>query len=223
MTDAAPPRRSTRDSTRDRLLQAAREVVAKDGLEGLTLRAIARHAGVSHGAPLRHFPTLASLLAAVAADGFDRLVDAVDAALAALDARAAAEGWVPTSADRLKVAGRAYIDRALADPGVFSVTFRPERCDIDDPEYQRAGAESFAQLQTLVEAVQGDGWLPHMAPVQAAVALWAGVHGMAELLIHGGVLELPGVGSQDALLDAYFEVVDTSTATTATDPLEGTP
>ena len=49
-------------SPRERLLQSAREVVATDGLEGLTLRAIARRAGVSHGAPLRHFPTLAAPL-----------------------------------------------------------------------------------------------------------------------------------------------------------------
>lgn len=202
------------DSTRDRLQQAARDVVAKDGLEGLTLRAIARHAGLSHGAPLRHFPSLASLLAAVAADGFDRLVDAVDHALADLDRRATAEGRVPTPGERLSAAGRAYVERALADPGVFSVTFRPERCDISDPEYQRAGAESFGQLQSLVEEAQAAGWRPDIPPVRAAAALWAGVHGLAELLIHGGLLGIPGVGTTDEVLDTYFDIVDTRQPTT---------
>ena len=88
----------------------------RDGLEGLTLRAIARQAGVSHGAPLRHFPSLASLLAALAADGFDRLVDAViDEALATADRQAAAAGPTPAR-QRLAVAGRAYVDARSPTP-----------------------------------------------------------------------------------------------------------
>ncbi|MGH9235058.1 MAG: TetR/AcrR family transcriptional regulator, partial [Acidimicrobiales bacterium] len=80
-----------RVSPRERLLQAARDVVAAEGLEGLTLRAIARRAGVSHGAPLRHFPSLASLLSAVAAEGFARLVTTIDNHLAHTEARARAD------------------------------------------------------------------------------------------------------------------------------------
>jgi AcrR family transcriptional regulator len=178
------------------LLVAAREVVAKDGLEGLTLRAIARHAGVSHGAPLRHFPTLASLLAAVAAEGFARLVDAVDAAIA----RAAASAGHPlTPVERLAVAGRAYIDQALADPGVFSITFRPERCDVDDPEYQDQASRSFGQLVSLVEAVQAEGWHPDEPAVVVAGVLWANVHGLAELALHGGLEGVIGPDPIDTL------------------------
>ena len=92
---------------RDRLLQAARDVVAADGLEGLTLRAIARRAGVSHGAPLRHFPTLAALLAAVAADGFARLVASIDDHLADADRAAAASGATPAPRQRLAIAAQA--------------------------------------------------------------------------------------------------------------------
>src|SRR5690606_15390057 len=80
-TSGPQPGNGAASGTRERLLQAARDVVARDGLEGLTLRAIARHAGVSHGAPLRHFPSLAALLAAVAADGFVRLVASITTAL----------------------------------------------------------------------------------------------------------------------------------------------
>lgn len=196
------------DSTRARLLQAAREVVAKDGLEGLTLRAIARQAGVSHGAPLRHFPSLASLLAAVAADGFDRLVDAVDVALATVDRRAADAGRTATARERLTASGRAYIERAIADPGVFQVTFRPERCDITDPEYARAGGESFAQLQRLVEAAQAEGWHTGVEPARAAAVLWATVHGIAELYLHGALLWPAGVGSLDDVLAALATMSD---------------
>lgn len=169
---------------RDRLLEAARLVLAEHGLEGLTLRAIARRAGVSHGAPLRHFPTLASLLAAVAAGGFDHLVAAVDAALARAEAEAAAAGRPLTATERLARAGDTYIQVALADPGVFTVTFRPERCDTSDPAYQEAGIRSFGQLVDLVAAAQAEGWQPDAPPRTLAAVLWANVHGTAELLIH---------------------------------------
>ena len=96
------------------------------GVEGLTLRAIARRAGVSHGAPLRHFPTLAALLAAVGAQGFRDLITAVDAHLAALPDGA-------TSLERLSASGRAYVHFAIANPGVFTVMFSPDRIDSTDP------------------------------------------------------------------------------------------
>lgn len=174
-------------SPRERLLQAARDVVAADGLEGLTLRAIARQAGVSHGAPLRHFPTLASLLAAVAADGFARLIATVDGHLAKADAAAEAAGTVLDARERLAVAGQAYVDFALADPGVFSVTFRPERVDVTDEQYQLQGYASFRQLVELVEAAQADGWQPGLPPDELAAVLWANVHGLAVLTLHGGL------------------------------------
>lgn len=179
---------------RERLLVSAREVVAKEGLEGLTLRAIARQAGVSHGAPLRHFPTLASLLAALAAEGFAHLVDGVDAAIT----KAETDGPL-APVDRLVVAGRAYIDVALADPGVFSIMFRPERCDVDDADYQHQASRSFGQLVELVEAAQADGWHPDEPAVVVAGVLWANVHGVAELALHGGLEAVLGPDPVDAL------------------------
>lgn len=187
MSDAAP-------GTRERLLQAAREVVATEGLEGLTLRAIARRAGVSHGAPLRHFPTLASLLSAVAADGFRRLVARIDDDLARAEAVAAAEGGRLDPRSRLAVAGRAYVRFALADPGVFAVTFRPERVDVTDPDYATAGYASFQQLVDLVTDAQATGWMAGERPEDVAAVLWAHVHGIAELALHGG---LPAVVGHD--------------------------
>jgi AcrR family transcriptional regulator len=184
-------------STRERLLQAAREVVDRDGLEGLTLRAIARHAGVSHGAPLRHFPSLAKLLAAVGAAGFARLVTTIDDGLAAAEAASRdrrGSGLTPT--ERIAVAGEAYIDFALAEPGVFAVTFRPERVDVTDPDYQTQGYRSFRQLVDLVTAAQSGGWHPDEPADVLAAVLWAHVHGLAELRLHGA---LGGVVDADRL------------------------
>jgi AcrR family transcriptional regulator len=190
----------TEPRPRDRLLQAARDVLADEGLEGLTLRAIARRAGVSHGAPLRHFPTLASLLAALATQGFDRLVDTIERDLAAAEKDAADAGAPPPGARRrLSVAGRAYLAFALADPGVFSVTFRPERVDISDPDYQAAGFRSFQQLVDLVEAAQADGWQPGVPARDLAAVLWANVHGLATLALHGGLGAVAGPEPLDRL------------------------
>jgi AcrR family transcriptional regulator len=190
--------RPARDTPRERLLQAARDVVADDGLEGLTLRAIARRAGVSHGAPLRHFPSLASLLAAVAADGFTRLMATIDTCLADAEKAAVAAGIALDPRRRLAVAGRAYVQFALADPGVFSVTFRPERVDVTDDDYRLQGFASFRQLVGLVEAAQADGWHPDHRPEVLAAVLWAHVHGLAVLTLHGA---LPAVVGDDEVAD----------------------
>jgi AcrR family transcriptional regulator len=188
-------------SPRERLLQAAREVVADDGLEGLTLRAIARRAGVSHGAPLRHFASLAALLAAVAADGFTRLTAAIDAHLSEVDAAAEAEGTPLDPRRRLAAAGRAYVDFALADPGVFSVTFRPERVDVDDLDYQLRGFASFRQLVDLVEAAQAAGWRTEEPSGELAAVLWAHVHGLAVLVLHGALPGDEGHAAVDRLVE----------------------
>jgi AcrR family transcriptional regulator len=195
MTDAAPTRAGSSTppastSPRERLLQAARDVVAADGLEGLTLRAIARRAGVSHGAPLRHFPTLASLLAAVAADGFTRLMAAIDARVAAAERASEAAGVNLDPRLRLAVAGRAYVAFARAEPGIYAVMFRPDRVDVTDRDYVRHGGAAFRQLVTMVEAVQAAGWRSTDRPEELAAVLWSNVHGVAELTLHGA---LPGV------------------------------
>lgn len=218
MTEARSPEATTPAGPRDRLLQAAREVVAADGLEGLTLRAIARHAGVSHGAPLRHFPSLAALLAAVAADGFTRLMASIDARLAEADEAATRAGTTLGGCERLAVAGRAYVEFALADPGVFSVTFRPERVDVTDDDYLRQGMASFGQLVGLVEAAQADGWFAGHPAADLAAVLWANVHGLAVLALHGALPAVVGAGATDRLpaLSALLTLgVDPATSTRA--------
>lgn len=194
-------------SPRDRLLDAAREVLAEGGLEGLTLRAIARRAGVSHGAPLRHFPTLAALLSAVGADGFRRLEASVDAVLDDLATRAAAEGRTPTALDRLACAGDGYLALALAEPGIFTVTFRTERVDVADADYQAAGMSAFDQLVSLVADAQAEGWNPGLPTRHLAAVLWAQVHGTAELHLHGALAGVLGSGQLPALREVLHGLV----------------
>ncbi|HEY8546116.1 MAG TPA: TetR/AcrR family transcriptional regulator [Acidimicrobiales bacterium] len=182
MAPTAPPR--------DRLLRAARQVVARDGLAGLTLRAIAREAGVSHGAPLRHFPTLASLLAALAAQGFGELVDAVAAAVDGVD----------DPRDRIAAAGHGYVRFALDEPGVYAVMFRADLVDTADPAYVEAGLASFAQLADLVADAQAAGWQADVPRDRLTTVLWANVHGLADLWLHGAPQGILGEDALDDLL-----------------------
>ena len=173
---------------RDRLLDAARQVATRDGLPGLTLRAIAREAGVSHGAPLRHFPTLASLLAALSAQGFAGLVAAVEGAV---------EG-VEGPRERIATAGGGYVRFALDHPGVYAVMFRADLLDTGDAAYVEAGLASFQQLAGLVAEAQADGWHPDVPRDRLTTVLWANVHGLADLWLHGAP---QGVLGPDALDD----------------------
>jgi AcrR family transcriptional regulator len=120
---------------RARLLAVTDELLATEGVPGVSLREIARRAGVSHGAPLRHFPSLASLLAHVSAGGFRGLNDAVAAG-------ASASG--PSALDRLAGAARGYCRFGLGQPGLLTLMFRWDLVDLSEPELISASQTSDA-------------------------------------------------------------------------------
>ncbi len=188
--DPATHATGTASPTAARLRGSARAMLDEQGLDGLTLRAIARRAGVSHGAPLRHFPSLASLLAAVAAEGFEDLIAAVDRQTAALPEDAPA-------IERLAAAGRGYVSFAIANPGVFTVMFRPERVDGTDPAYVAASLASFGQLAGIVADAQREGFCPDVDVTRLASVLWTTMHGLADLWVRGG--GLPGADASFGL------------------------
>src|SRR5512144_1083100 len=107
-----PPGRYHHGELRNALLTTALRIVAEEGVAALTLRDLARRLGVSHGAPAHHFPDRASLLAALAGEGFLQLSETL--ASATVDP---ARG----RAARLRAAGRAYVAFALDHPGSFRV------------------------------------------------------------------------------------------------------
>jgi AcrR family transcriptional regulator len=177
-------------STADRLVATARAMLDEQGLDGLSLREIARRAGVSHGAPRRHFPTLASLLAAVVADGFRGLMASVGRHV----------GDTEGGLARLAAAGRGYVDFAVSNHGVFAVMFRPELFDRDDAVCNDAAVASFGQLAGIVAEAQAEGFHPDADTTQLASVVWSTMHGLAVLWIDGG--GMPGAGP-DAGLDHF--------------------
>lgn len=185
--------------TRDRLLETARAYLDQEGVDGIGLREIARRAGVSHGAPLRHFPTLGALLAAVAADGFRDLYSSVDAAVREVDRADPLE--------RIAAAATGYVDFARAHPGVFSLMFRADLCDTSDPDYATAGGIAFGQLVTLVVDAQQAGWHPDETATELAGALWACMHGLAVLHLHGALVPTTGQTDLDVLVSLATSLV----------------
>lgn len=99
------------DRTRDRLVTHAIAVLETEGVDAVTIRRVAREAGISHGAPLRHFPTRADLLAAVAATGFVRLQGLLESAPG-------------VGRERLVAACRSYVEFARSAPALYDLMFR---------------------------------------------------------------------------------------------------
>ncbi|MEV4641897.1 TetR/AcrR family transcriptional regulator [Actinoplanes sp. NPDC049548] len=178
------------EDLRVRLVAAGVELVAERGTGALTLREIARRAGVSHGAPRRWFPTHRDLLAAVARVGYERF----SAQVAALDLSGEPR-------DGLLVLGRLYLHFARTERGMFELMFRHELLSGNREGLREASKPLFSVLAGLFGA-------DRPGALATAGAFWANLHGIAQLSLWGS-LEVVGTDDADALLrtavDAYLE------------------
>ena len=161
------------------LLAAVEEVVNETGLEGLTLRAVARRAGVSHGAPAHHFGDKKGLLTAFAIVGAAHLERAVEDSLAPIDESA--------HAARLTAVGMGYVSFALAYPAHFRVSFRPEYVDLNNPELLQARAGAAGTLDRVLHTAQSGGVLSPEDFLGARFASWSMAHGYASLAVDGAL------------------------------------
>lgn len=196
----------------DRLVTVVDEILDQDGLAALSMREVARRAGVTHGAPLRHYRSFAALLSEVAAAGFRELEASVDQAAAAVPARSGATA-------RLAAAAQAYVACAVKHPGRFSVMFRPELLDTTHPGFERDANGAFEQVVRLVRGAQDAGWRTDAETRRLAGALWAGVHGLATLWIQQSYAQVVRVASlDDAVADLIGLMTGAPTAPAATRP-----
>lgn len=163
---------------REALVEAAERLLAANGIEGLTLRAAAREAGVSHAAPKNHFEDVRGLQSAVAAVGFRRLSGALTAGLSG------AEG----ADEAMDGLARAYVGFAKANPALFKLMYRAEKLDFGRPELQEATAAASGVLQRAVADRLAGRLKTTPASEQqlaGATAAWCLVHGFATLLLDG--------------------------------------
>jgi len=183
-----------------RLVRHALRILSDEGAEALTLRRLAREAGVSHAAPLRHFASLASLRAEVAARGFTLLSAALEDASTEL---APGVGALP----RLAAAGRAYVRVAVANPSLFALMFRPEQLDLTNPHFLRDSVAAFERLVHLVRAAQDAGWRADHDTRLLAGSVWSAVHGFASLWAQGALAAAVPNGDFDNALATTLELV----------------
>ena len=168
---------------REALLPAAERVLERDGLAGLTLRAVAREAGVSHAAPTHHFGDLTGLLSELAAVGFRQFNAAM----------ASACDTATTPLARALARPKAYVAYAQAHPGMYGIMFRTERLDYSRPSLHEAAEASFAGLANAIgamrqEQISGDALTLDQG---AAIArAWSMVHGFTTLLLDGRLKDI---------------------------------
>src|SRR5579864_8623220 len=124
------------ENLRETLIEAAVALIGEAGPRAFTLREVARRAGVSHNAPYRHFPSKDDLLAAVAAEGFDRLTVSMQKSMA--------RSTLPRQ--RLELCGVGYVGFALRWPQHFLVMFDLPPAANDCAPVQVAGQNAFAVL-----------------------------------------------------------------------------
>ena len=164
------------------LLDTAVEALQETGPAALSLRDLARRAGVSHAAPAYHFGDKAGLLTAVAADGFRRLA-------------AVLRDTYQATGSFLEV-GAAYVRFAVSHRPHFEVMFRPELYRPDDPEL--ASAREAARSMLYPPAADTAGVAGGTDDLRAAVAAWSLVHGLATLWLDGNLP--PQLGDDPAQL-----------------------
>lgn len=186
---------------RDALLTAAETVLERDGLGGLTLRAVAREAGVSHAAPTHHFGDLTGLVSELAAIGF-RQFNAAMAAAGAIDAPPLL---------RAMARAKAYVAYAQAHPGMYGLMFRTERLDMTRPSLHEAASASFAGLAGAVGVSRQEQISDEALSLEQAAAIaraWSLVHGFTMLLLDGRLTDilrrLPKGNTVETLLDAML-------------------
>lgn len=165
---------ATRDGVREALLAAARAELIKHGRAAISLRAVARRAGVSHAAPKYHFRDRAGLLTAIATEGFHTLSDTL-ALVQQSDAQR-----------RLAALGAAYIDFGLANPALFELMFATDHLHSTDPELVDAQRQTIATLTSTAKQLR-DVNESSTGTTDLALISWALVHGLVALTRHGAL------------------------------------
>ncbi|MGV9214872.1 TetR/AcrR family transcriptional regulator [Micromonospora sp. RB23] len=178
---------------RARLVAAGVDLVLREGQSAVSLREIARRAGLSHGAPRRYFPTHVDLLSAIAREGFADLTARVERTMHTA-------GEEPRT--RLVALARTYLDFAAGHRGMFELMFRHDLLASGRLRLRETSLPLFTLLTDLVAQTRRPTDAP--APVVAG-ALWANLHGIAQLWAWGSLPLATGVSDDDTVLRAALD------------------
>jgi AcrR family transcriptional regulator len=163
------------------LLEGVESAVAEYGVSGVSLREVARRAGVSPSAPAHHFGNKAGLLTAFATDGYQLLAETVIEEVAASGAA--------DPAAELAAIGRGYVRFAIGHPAHFDVMFRLDALDPANIGFAAASEAAYALLTAVIERCRSAGRLHGRSPEVVAVSAWSLVHGLSALWLSGRLSE----------------------------------
>jgi AcrR family transcriptional regulator len=178
------------------LVEAARALVETNGPEKLSLSDACRAAGVSTAAPYRHFPDKDALLFAVAQEGMERQAGMM---------REAASHHPLGSEASITAIGRAYVDFAMREPGVFKLMFSLTRGHADEAALVAKGEATFGIVLAQIAARTGHPF-DHAQVVLTGFRLWTFVHGLSFLLIDDKLCKL----DLERLVDVDAMIADTA-------------
>lgn len=186
---------------REALLTAAEGLLAEEGLAGLTLRACARRAGVSHAAPKHHFNDVAELLSEVSARGFDRLT---------AELTAARERAGDDAVERLVAVARTYVKFAREYPAQFRLMFRWDALTAEHNSLVVAAQRTFAEMTNSITIQRGEADVSPEAlqerikerGLQNDVLIgWSHIHGYAQLFLEGQFNGFAAEEGEDAFIE----------------------
>lgn len=161
------------------LIKAGVEILAKDGVSGLSLRKVAMKAGVSHAAPYAHFEDKQALIAAISTEGFRQLYERVNVV---------AEEYKSQPSNQLIEVAWAYVQFAMDDPDRFKVMFSGVlEKEKEYPEFVAESQRNFQLVKKIVEANQASGMLRGGSSDLAALSAWGIIHGFAMLMLEGQI------------------------------------
>jgi AcrR family transcriptional regulator len=165
---------------RVRILSASVTLIEEQGLSALSMREVARRAGVSHQAPYHHFADREAIMGAIAEEGFRLLSERLEQAL-----RSDPE-QLPPVRDRIVTAGRVYVEFACEHPAHFRVMFRPELVNLEKcPGALSEGDRAFSFLTEVVHDAVKRGLKPDPSEQALVVLAWSVAHGLACLILDG--------------------------------------
>ncbi len=163
------------------LMDAALVQIAQEGVQKLSLRALARQAGVSATAPYRHFDSKRCLLAALATRGFQQLEHAMSAARQSAEP---ATGSAQAAEAALMAVALAYVQFAIEFPTTYQMMFGSVIDDFSEYEGLLAAAEqAYAVTYGIVVDIQAAGVSPELDTNVLGATFWSGVHGVADLIL----------------------------------------
>lgn len=161
------------------LIEAGIKILAKEGVGGLSLRKVAKKAGVSHSAPYAHFADKQSLIAAISTEGFKQLYAELDAAVSQ---------YASDPKRQLMEGAWAYVQFAMNNTDTFHIMFSGVlEKEKDYPAFVEISRRNFERVVDVIRACQDAGVLRPAPQEIMALSVWGQLHGIISLVLEGQV------------------------------------